>query len=242
MKKFESWTAFIPAAGYGTRMGKICEKNQKCMLPIWNMKQPMLYYIVENLKMVGCQNIIIAVNHQKKQVKDYFDNGDKFGIKIKYVEGLFTSTYDTLWEGINLVPDKFIYTHGDVIFHPYLYNQLLETYESNGNSTIALISSKNLNMTHPQLTISNNMVTSIHFGVPMNSYPYMFLGGAIYNKKDFTTNFNGDRSGMVEKVVQQKLDQYQQVNTVLYEDTWRHLMNEKDYHILCNEKNWIKLL
>jgi UTP-glucose-1-phosphate uridylyltransferase len=34
MKQLQELTAFIPAAGYGTRMGDICKKNQKCMLPI----------------------------------------------------------------------------------------------------------------------------------------------------------------------------------------------------------------
>lgn len=68
----------------------------------------------------------------------------------------------------------------------------------------------------------------------------MYLGGAIYHKADFVNNFNGDFSGMVEKVITQKLNKGEIVNAIVYNGKWRHLMNEEDYQIVTNEKNWLK--
>ena len=65
----------------------------------------------------------------------------------------------------------------------------------------------------------------------------MYLGGAIYNKSDFLENFDGDFSGMVEKVIAQKLKKQEYVNAVIYNREWRHLMNECDYQIVANESN-----
>lgn len=240
MLDLNKWTVFIPAAGYGTRMGERCFTHQKCMLPIWEDKKPILYHIINNLKIVGCHNFVIAVNHCKDEIQTYFGDGRDFGIKITYVEGFFTSTYDTLCDALNVLPERFIYSHGDMIFQPILYLQLLNMYKTNFVSTLALMPNNNLVMTHPQLTISDNKITSIHFDAAINEYPYMFLGGAIYNKCDFIQTFNNDRSGMVEKVVQQKLEKHESLNAIVYTDEWRHLMDEQDYLVLLNEYKWIK--
>lgn len=86
---------------------------------------------------------------------------------------------------------------------------------------------------------AGGVITSIHFGVKEKISPYMYLGGAIYNKTDFTKIFTGDRSGMVEKVILTKLANKEIINAVVYNDTWRHLMEEQDFQRMFNEKNWI---
>lgn len=239
MKRLQELTVFIPAAGYGRRMGKRCVNFQKCMLPIWEEKKPILFHIVDNLKKVGCTNFIIAVNHCKTQVKEYFKDGKQLGINITYVEGEFTSTYDTLMKAIDVLPDIFVYTHGDMIFRPEVYTLLESKFNVHNLSTIALMPNTNLQMTHPQITLCGDMVKNIFFDGKIGEYPYMYLGGAIYNKSDFLENFDGDFSGMVEKVIAQKLKKQEYVNAVIYNREWRHLMNECDYQIVANESNWL---
>lgn len=241
MIELKRLTAFIPAAGYGRRMGERCINFQKCMLPIWETKKPILFHIVNNMKQVGITNFVIAVNHCKDQIKDFFGDGKQFGINIKYVEGDFHSTYDTLMQAIEFLPNIFIYSHGDMIFRPEVYNLLVERFNINGSSTIALMPNTKLNMTHPQLTVKNNTVTNIFFNADIGQYPYMYLGGAIYNKTDFEKNFNGDYSGMVEKVLISKLNKKEIINAIIYNKEWRHLMNEEDYQLVANEKNWLNL-
>lgn len=241
MCDFKNWTAFIPAAGYGTRMGDRCRKNQKCMLLVWEDKKPLLHYIIDNMKSVNCKNYVIAVNHCKNQIIDYFGDGSKFGVQINYVEGNFTSTYDTICDVLPFLPERFLYSHGDMIFQPYLYLELLEAYETNLQSSLSVMHNEGIarQMTHPQINISDGYVSEIHFGVKEKIAPYMYLGGAIYNKNDFIKTFDGDRSGMVEKVILPKLQNKEIINSVVYNGAWRHLMEEQDYQRMYNEKKWI---
>ena len=69
----------------------------------------------------------------------------------------------------------------------------------------------------------------------------MYLGGAIYNKSDFLDNFEGDYSGMVEKMLAQKLSKFERVKAIVYNREWRHLMNNSDLKVLQSEKNWLNI-
>lgn len=231
--------AFIPAAGYGVRMGERCSCNQKCMLPIWEEQKPILYYIIDNLKRVGVTKFVIAVNHFKEQIKNYFGDGSEMGIEIKYIEGVFSCTYDTLFAAIEQLPEVFLYSHGDMVFESSVYERLVHSYFKEPISTIALMPNTKLPMTHPQLEIDNSYIKSIHFNVSVGTYPYMYLGAAIYNKADFLNNYDGNRDGMVEKMVSQKLNNGEPIGCVIYNESWRHLMNEEDYQLLVNEKCWL---
>ena len=240
MKQLQGMTAFIPAAGYGTRMGELCKNNQKCMLPIWEEKKPILHYIVQNLVQCGCTKFVIAVNHCKEQIMDYFQNGAKYGIEITYVEGKFTCTYDTLMKAIDQLPDVFVYSHGDMIFRPEVYDKLAEKYNEQHISVISVMPNTYPEMTHPRITLFGDDVKEIIFkGAKLEKYPYMYLGGAIYNKSDFLDNFAGNLSGMVEKMLLQKFAKAESVKAVVYDREWRHFMNESDLQVAANEKNWL---
>lgn len=102
-------------------------------------------------------------------------------------------------KAIDVLPDIFVYTHGDMIFRPEVYTLLESKFNVHNLSTIALMPNTNLQMTHPQITLCGDMVKNIFFDGKIGEYPYMYLGGAIYNKSDFLENFDGDFSGMVEK-------------------------------------------
>lgn len=227
MKQLQGLTAFIPAAGYGTRMGELCKNNQKCMLPIWEEKKPILHYIVQNLVQCGCTKFVIAVNHCKEQIMDYFQDGAKLGIEITYVEGKFTCTYDTLMKAIDQLPE--------------VYDKLAEKYNEHHVSVISVMPNTYPEMTHPRITLCRDDVKEIIFkGTELEKYPYMYLGGAIYNKPDFLDNFDGNLSGMVEKMLLQKFAKAESVKAVVYNREWRHFMNESDFQVAANEKNWLK--
>ena len=76
--------ALILAGGKGQRMRPFTYEMPKAMIPVNG--RPVLEHIIENLRRYDVREIIISIGHQGKKIKDYFGTGEKFGVKISYLE------------------------------------------------------------------------------------------------------------------------------------------------------------
>ena len=77
-------TMVIMAGGKGTRLGKYTKNCPKPLLPV-NGK-PMLEGIIERAKLQGFESFLISINYLGQMIKDYFSNGEKWNVKIDYIE------------------------------------------------------------------------------------------------------------------------------------------------------------
>jgi NDP-sugar pyrophosphorylase family protein len=82
IKKVEQ--ALILAGGKGTRLRPLTYEIPKVMIPLQG--KPFLQHLIEMLKSHGITDIIISIGYLGDQVKEYFGNGSKFGVRIRYVE------------------------------------------------------------------------------------------------------------------------------------------------------------
>ena len=77
----------ILAGGLGTRMSPLTKVINKQLLPIYD--KPLIYYPLSILMLAGIKNILIVVNNgQTNQFKKILSDGNRFGIKISYIEQL----------------------------------------------------------------------------------------------------------------------------------------------------------
>ena len=74
----------IMAGGLGKRLMPITKKIPKPMIKIAN--KPIIQHIIENASYNGFSNFLISVNYLKNKIKNYFEDGNKFGVKINYLE------------------------------------------------------------------------------------------------------------------------------------------------------------
>ena len=74
--------AIILAAGKGERLGKVSETLPKSMIEIDG--KPILQHNIELCKKYGITEIYINLHHLSQVIINYFGDGKKFGIKIKY--------------------------------------------------------------------------------------------------------------------------------------------------------------
>ena len=74
--------AVIMAGGKGTRLASVTKDVPKPMVDFCG--QPLLKYIVENLKENGVDDIILVIGHLGNVIKDYFGSGEKSGVNIRY--------------------------------------------------------------------------------------------------------------------------------------------------------------
>lgn len=76
--------AVIIAGGKGTRLRPLTYGCPKPMLPLF--EHPFLAWMVGRCREAGITDILLNVHYQAQQVTDYFGNGDRFGVKIRYIE------------------------------------------------------------------------------------------------------------------------------------------------------------
>ncbi len=109
--------AVIMAGGKGTRLSEIT-KNEipKPMVEI--DKKPILLWQIEQLKKYDIFDITIVIGHLGKKIQDFFENGDKFGVSIKYIiEDEPLGSAGSLYYLKNIIKDKyFILIFGDIFF------------------------------------------------------------------------------------------------------------------------------
>ena len=75
----------ILAGGMGTRMSPITKAVNKQLLPIYD--KPLIFYPLSILMLAKIKNILIIVNKgQLDQYKKIIPNGDRFGVKISFLE------------------------------------------------------------------------------------------------------------------------------------------------------------
>ena len=239
----EDISAFIVAGGKGSRLGELGTNTQKCMLDLW--KKPILYYTILSLKNVGCSRIVIAVNHLSEQIVEYFGDGSWLGVNITYVKKDTKSTYDAIFQSMDLLSSRILYVHGNILFQNKLLENVIRFGNEQDESVIVAIDSKSGNVKHAQFEIDEDRkITKIDLTERNGRMAYTFLGVAYYKKQDFcnnvdyTENGNVDVSGMVEKVIQQKLNRGISTLAYYYKGGWRHIENEEDYLNIKKQNRW----
>jgi len=73
----------LMVGGLGTRLRPLTENTPKPMLKVGN--KPILQTIVEKFAEYGYTNIVMCVNYKSHIIQDYFEDGSKFGVSIKYI-------------------------------------------------------------------------------------------------------------------------------------------------------------
>lgn len=76
--------AVIPAAGKGHRISPLSDLLPKAMIPV--IDKPIIGHIVKKLVDIDVEEIYLIVNWKKERIKEFFGDGSKYGIKIKYIE------------------------------------------------------------------------------------------------------------------------------------------------------------
>lgn len=105
--------AVILAGGKGTRLRPYTVVLPKPLMPIG--EYPILEVIVRQLVRAGFDHITLAVNHQAEIIKAFFQNGERWGIRIDYsLEDQPLGTMGPL-KLIKDLPDNFLVMNGDIL-------------------------------------------------------------------------------------------------------------------------------
>lgn len=132
----------ILAGGQGTRLYPLTYDIKKEMLPL-NGK-PTLQYNIEWAKKNDIKEIIICTGHLHEQIEEYFGDGSKFGVNIKYsIEKEPLGTGGPLRFAKELIGDEdFFVLNGDILCNIDL-NKAKEFHKKNNSLATILIHKSN---------------------------------------------------------------------------------------------------
>ena len=73
----------IMAGGQGLRLRPLTNDIPKPMLKVGD--RPLLQIIIENFKQQGLKTFFLAINYKGEKIKEYFQDGKKWGVEIQYM-------------------------------------------------------------------------------------------------------------------------------------------------------------
>jgi len=132
-------TAVILAGGAGLRLRPLTKNKPKVMVKVFG--KPLLQWVIEWLKFNEIFNLVLGVAYKKEAIMDYFGDGSKFGVKIKYS---VHSVSGETGEGFRLAisrfvdDDCFIAMNGDEITNFELKKMIDYHFKNNLMTTIAV--------------------------------------------------------------------------------------------------------
>ncbi len=125
--------------GHGTRLRPLTHTGPKQLLPIAN--RPMSEYCLKSIKETGITDIAIIVGGLgSNKVREYYGNGEKFGVNITYIE---QDKPKGIAHAINLCKDfigneKFLVFLGDNIIQRSISDYIENFKNSNFDATLLL--------------------------------------------------------------------------------------------------------
>jgi dTDP-glucose pyrophosphorylase len=127
----------IMAGGFGKRMKYKTSFTPKPMIELHG--KPILEHIINNLKNYGLTNIYISTFYLEHKIRNYFKNGKKFGVQIKYLrEKKPLGTAGSLAQLAKNKKTPILVTNGDVISN-INYLEILNYHKNNkADATMAV--------------------------------------------------------------------------------------------------------
>ena len=126
----------LMAGGKGTRISGLFPDIPKPLIPIKGkdgIEKPVLEWEICSLRDQGFTEIIMTVSHMADQIIDYFGDGSRFGVNIKYfVEEIPLGNAGALFKiRASLGKEPFLLLNADSVFD-INFNKFVEYFKSSG--------------------------------------------------------------------------------------------------------------
>ena len=134
----------ILAGGQGTRFRPLTYYFQKCMIPVGDEQKPVLEYIVRLFAHHGITDLVLLVGYKHQQIKNYFNDGSRFGVHIEYVLddpkflGSANALVNAYREGALTRDDDFVVYYGDILSDFDLREMVTRHIQADAGATLAL--------------------------------------------------------------------------------------------------------
>jgi UDP-N-acetylglucosamine diphosphorylase / glucose-1-phosphate thymidylyltransferase / UDP-N-acetylgalactosamine diphosphorylase / glucosamine-1-phosphate N-acetyltransferase / galactosamine-1-phosphate N-acetyltransferase len=120
--------AILLAAGAGVRLMPITATRPKHLIKVGG--KPILQFCIEAVKNAGIDEVIIVTHYMGKDIRDYFGDGQKLGLKISYVEQeAVLGTGNAAGVAEPYIEEDFVLIYGDLLFGQDAVKKVLQSYK-----------------------------------------------------------------------------------------------------------------
>ncbi len=171
----------ILCGGLATRLGGLAKDTPKSMIQIKD--KPFLEYQIKNVKKHLITDIILCVGHLSEQIEDYFGNGEKLGVNIRYSsdENKPLGPIGALKKTEPLLDDIFFTLYGDS--YVFVDFKKIYTYFSKQNKLALMVVYQNFDKFDSSNIIINNKLVTKYGGEKTKETTYIDYGVSLFNKK-----------------------------------------------------------
>jgi bifunctional UDP-N-acetylglucosamine pyrophosphorylase/glucosamine-1-phosphate N-acetyltransferase len=152
--------AVVLAAGEGVRLQPLSLTRPKHLLPVAG--KPLLQHLVEAVKTAGINEIFMVVRYKSEMIRNFFGNGEKFGVEIGYIQqGEEKGTAYAAMAVESYINEDFLLVYGDLLVESEVIRKVVEAHKrEKPEATMAAVKVRN-----PQhygiLALQGNRVTGI---------------------------------------------------------------------------------
>lgn len=219
-------TAIVLAGGRGRRMGDVCSDRQKVMLPLSD--RPMLDYTMRLLVGVGCREVVLSVDHCADEVREWVGDGRRYGMEVKYSEGVKGSTLQSVLRALDQThSDEFIYLHGNVILQPSALRSALAAHERTGTSVLVTKEDPR-EIRHARISAEAGEPPRIDCSQTTTD-GLLFVGLAVYERSLFEDECLNRAGTMTEYAAAVHLREGGFVEVLKMDEAWFHFEDMRDY-------------
>ncbi|MFH1642274.1 MAG: sugar phosphate nucleotidyltransferase [Nanoarchaeota archaeon] len=104
--------AFVLVGGKGTRLSPLTDNMPKALVKIGG--KTITEWLFDLFKKYGIREVVLSVGHMSDKIKEYFEDGGRFGVNIEYVtEDKPLGTAGPIKLAEKMLDDSFIVSNGD---------------------------------------------------------------------------------------------------------------------------------
>ncbi len=218
--------AVILAGGRGTRLRPYTTVLPKPLVPVGDF--PILEIILRQLNHFGIKDIVISTGHLAELIEAYFDDGKKYGLKIRYVrENKPLNTAGALGIIKNL-KRNFLVMNGDILT-TLNYRELFKFHlKMKGIASIA-ITKREVKDDYGVIKVNEGLELINYIEKPKHFY-YVSMGINVLNirSKDYINK--GESISMPELLLRMKRKD-EKIFCYASDDSWLDIGRMEDYQI-----------
>ena len=217
--------ALVMAGGLGSRLKPLTDDCPKPMLKIGD--KPILQIIIERLVDQGFREIYISINYLGEKIRDYFSDGNSFGVNIHYVEE--TNKLGTAG-ALGLLPkslsEPIVVLNGDVLTKAN-YASLVDYHQRNKASMSIGLTKQEMTIPYGVVHLDQEQVLSIE-EKPTHSY-YVSAGIYCISPSVFSS-LAGEEYLDMPDLIQEQIDQKNHVIGFPLHEYWADIGMKSDYN------------